>query len=97
MRYGQPWERPYSESPRRKERLSDYKVSRARFMCHAPECNREMRTIRDGAMGDATFTLDCGHKRSKTVPQLTPGRISLENMHTVQGLAAFPVIPVETQ
>jgi hypothetical protein len=74
-----------------------YKVSRARFMCHAPECNTEMRTIRDGAMHDPSFTLACGHTRSRACPPLTPGRISFENVHTAQGLAAFPIRPVEEQ
>jgi hypothetical protein len=66
------------------------RVSRARFMCHAPECDREMRAIRDGAMHDETFTLDCGHTRSKAVPPLTPGRISLENIGSTASLIAFP-------
>lgn len=62
----------------------------ARFMCH--ECGGELRAIREGAMRDPTFTLECGHRRSRKVPPLKPGRVSIENLDTAAGRAMFPVV-----
>jgi hypothetical protein len=67
-------------------------MSKARFMCHAPECDGKLRAIIHGTMSDPAFTLECNHVRSKAAPTLKPGRVSLENLNTDIGLAAFPPI-----
>jgi hypothetical protein len=36
------------------------------------------------------LTLECGHSRAEILP-LKQGRVSIENINTPEGLAAFPV------